>query len=134
MDTISIVIPVYNEEAVLPQLFSALAGTFASRPDLAFEVILVNDGSRDRTWAMLKEQASRDPRFKAVNLSRNFGHQLALTAGLDRASGDAVVAMDADLQDTPEVMLEMVNAWKSGHDIVYGKRRARAGESRFKLF
>jgi glycosyltransferase involved in cell wall biosynthesis len=95
--------------------------------------VLVDDGSQDRSWSLIQEQHARDPRFRGLRLSRNFGHQLALTAGLDRAGGDAVVVMDADLQDPPEVVLELIARWREGHAVVYGQRRSRAGEGWFKL-
>ncbi|MBX7246806.1 MAG: glycosyltransferase family 2 protein [Candidatus Sumerlaeaceae bacterium] len=133
MDLLSIVIPVYNEEEILPRLFPALVEAFDKVDRLSFEVILVNDGSRDRSWEIMKEQHRKDPRFRMICFSRNFGHQMALTAGIDRARGDAVVVMDADLQDSPAVVLEMVKEWRNGHDIVYGQRHERLGESWFKL-
>src|SRR4051812_28048662 len=96
------------------------------------EVILVDDGSRDRTYELMREVADRDPRFRLVRLSRNFGHQIALTAGVDLAAGDAVIVMDADLQDPPEVVLELAQRWREGYDVVYGVREAREGETHFK--
>ena len=129
--TYSLVIPVYNEEAVLPTLFEAL-GPLLDRLDGPAEVLLVDDGSRDRSWEAMVELATRDDRFKLVRLSRNFGHQLAITAGLDLARGDATVVMDADLQDPPEVVLEMAKRWREGFDVVYGVRDERDGETRFK--
>ncbi len=130
---VSIVIPVYNEEEVLPKLFPQLATFMDTMPHLQFEVILVDDGSGDRSLQMLIEQHHGDNRFKVVSLSRNFGHQIALTAGLDHATGDAVVAMDADLQDPLEVSAQMIAEWESGQNIVYGQRIEREGETAFKL-
>jgi len=130
--TLSIVIPVFNEEEVLPTLGERLAAVTA-QAGLPYEIILVDDGSRDRSWNEMCALAERDPHVVLVRLSRNFGHQLAITAGVEHARGDAVVIMDADLQDPPEVVLEMLEHWRDGADVVYGRRRVRAGESRFKL-
>jgi glycosyltransferase involved in cell wall biosynthesis len=134
MQKLSIVIPVRNERETLPILFDELTNRFGSLADLEFEAVLVDDGSTDESWALMTAQHERDPRFRAVRLSRNFGHQAALTAGLDYASGDAVAVMDADLQDPPEVILRMVEEWRNGHDVVYGEREAREGETWFKLW
>ena len=96
------------------------------------EAILVDDGSRDRTYGLMLRAADADPRFRLIRLSRNFGHQIALTAGLDLATGDAVIVMDADLQDPPEIILDLAAQWREGYDIVYAVREAREGETRFK--
>jgi len=123
---IAIVIPVFNEEAVLPELCARLDALFAAQPECAWEAILVDDGSRDRSAALIRAQAARDPRFRLVELSRNFGFQSALSAGLARADGaDAAVTMDADLQDPPEVIPELVAAWRGGAEIVRATRRSR---------
>ena len=123
---IAIVIPVFNEEAVLPELCTRLDALFAAQPDCAWEAILVDDGSRDSSAALIRAQAARDPRFRLVELSRNFGFQSALSAGLARADGaDAAVTMDADLQDPPEVIPELVAAWRGGAEIVRATRRSR---------
>jgi polyisoprenyl-phosphate glycosyltransferase len=127
----SLIVPVFNEEAVIPTLIERLTELLA-RLDGPSEVICVNDGSRDRSLDLLIEANRRDPRLKVVSLSRNFGHQTAITAGADLAAGDAVVIIDADLQDPPEVVLEMVERWKQGYDVVYGLRTERQGESFFK--
>ncbi|MGZ4334470.1 MAG: glycosyltransferase family 2 protein [Gaiellaceae bacterium] len=129
--TYSLVVPVYNEEAVLPSLFERL-GPLLDQLDGPAEVLLIDDGSRDGSWEAMVDLNTRDPRFKLVRLSRNFGHQLAITAGLDVARGDATVVMDADLQDPPEVILEMARRWREGFDVVYGVRDEREGETRFK--
>ena len=124
---VAIVIPVFNEEAVLPELFSRLAALFDAQPAYGWRAILVDDGSRDRSAALLRAQAERDARFEAVELSRNFGFQSALAAGLAQTrTADAVVTMDADLQDPPEVIPEMVAAWRAGADVVRAARRTRA--------
>ncbi len=133
MQLLSVVTPVYNEEPVLDALFERLTAVFGDLDDLRVEFILVDDGSRDRSWAMIEDQHQRDPRFRGLRLSRNFGHQMALTAGMDAAAGDAVVVMDADLQDPPEVALEMVARWRAGAAVVYGQRKTRHGESFVKL-
>jgi glycosyltransferase involved in cell wall biosynthesis len=123
----------YNEEAVVPLLRNAL-DRFMGQVSGATEVILVNDGSSDSTLEQIANWAEHDPRIKVVHLSRNFGHQLACTAGLDFASGDAVVVIDADLQDPLDVVHEMIRRYCEGYDVVYGQRRAREGETLFKRF
>ena len=128
----SIVIPVYNEQETLPAMYERLAALL-ERLDGTAEVILVDDGSRDASFARMMEMSAKDARVKVLQLSRNFGHQAAITAGLDFALGRAVVVMDADLQDPPEVVLEMAERWREGFDVVYAVRRARRGESRFKV-
>ncbi len=127
LPAIAIVIPVFNEEAVLPELVSRLTAMFDSRRDCRWSAILVNDGSRDRTVEILLATHARDPRFKLIELSRNFGFQSALAAGLVAAAGaDAVVTMDADLQDPPEVIPELVDAWRGGAEVVRAVRRSRS--------
>jgi polyisoprenyl-phosphate glycosyltransferase len=127
----SIVVPVYNEAASLAELQRRLADLL-DRLDGSGEVVLVDDGSDDESYTRIAAAADADSRFKAVRLSRNFGHQLAITAGLDFASGDAVIVMDADLQDPPEVALELAKRWRDGYDVVYAVREGRQGETRFK--
>jgi glycosyltransferase involved in cell wall biosynthesis len=131
MPTYSLVIPAHNEEAVVEELAGRLAGVMDSLDGDA-EAIRVDDGSRDRTYELMLEAASADPRFRLIRLSRNFGHQIALTAGVDLAAGDAVIVLDADLQDPPEVILELAARWREGYDVVYAVRDAREGETRFK--
>ena len=131
---VSLVIPIYNEEAVLPQLDERLMALLGKLGELSCEVVFVDDGSKDKSLALLRLMVEREPRFRVVSFSRNFGHQRAITAGIDAARGKAVVVMDADLQDPPEVILEMVAKWREGFDVVYGRRRTRAGETPFKLF
>src|ERR1019366_5964568 len=124
---IAVVIPVFNEEAVLPELLTRLAALFDSARDCAWAAVLVDDGSRDRSAALLRAQMAKDPRFELVELSRNFGFQAALAAGLAHARGaDAAVTMDADLQDPPEVIPALVAAWRDGAEIVRATRRTRA--------
>ncbi len=130
LELLSVVAPVYNEEATIEEFYSRIC---AALEGLRFELLLVDDGSSDRTPARLTEMASSDPRVHVVFLSRNFGHQTALTAGLDHARGDAVVMLDADLQDPPELIPRMLDHWRAGCDVVYAVRKQREGESRFKL-
>lgn len=133
MKTVSIVFPVYCEEESLPALFERLGALFpASRGDVRFEFVFVDDGSTDRSRQHLEAFAAGDPRARVVALSRNFGHQAALLAGLHEARGDAVVLMDADLQDPPELVDELIEQWNAGFDIVYAQRRERAGDRMLK--
>jgi polyisoprenyl-phosphate glycosyltransferase len=127
---VSIVAPVYNEDQLVDEFHRRVCSALDGLP---FELVLVDDGSTDGTPLLLNQLADRDPRVKVVSLSRNFGHQTALTAGLDHASGDAVVMLDADLQDPPELITTMLDHWRAGCDVVYAVRSERAGESRFKL-
>jgi polyisoprenyl-phosphate glycosyltransferase len=127
----SVVIPVFNEEAVIPLLLRRL-DLLLDQFDAPAEVIFVDDGSSDCSGIVLRAKAKDDPRYRYIGLSRNFGHQIALTAGLDAAAGQAVIVMDADLQDPPEVVFEMIAQWKEGYEIVYGRRIRRDGETRFK--
>lgn len=122
--TYSVVIPVYNEHETIPTLFErvrAVIDTF----DAAAEVILVDDGSVDDSWRILEGLHERDPRFKCLSLSRNFGHQVAVTAGLDHARGKAIMVLDGDLQDPPEVLPDLIRRWKDGYDVVYAVRTKR---------
>lgn len=122
---VTIVIPVFNEETVLPELLRRLTALFEANPAIRWDALLVDDGSRDRTAALVRAQAERDPRFGLVEFSRNFGFQAALAAGLAQAKGDAVVTMDADLQDPPELIPELVARWRAGAEIVRAVRRSR---------
>jgi glycosyltransferase involved in cell wall biosynthesis len=130
---LAVVAPCFNEEAGLPE-FVRRVKAVCTQLGCAHEIVLVNDGSRDRTLAVALDLASRDPAVRVVNLLRNFGHQAAVTAGLDVAEGDVVVLIDSDLQDPPEVIPAMIAAWKDGADVAYGQRRTREGETAFKLF
>jgi glycosyltransferase involved in cell wall biosynthesis len=130
---LSVVIPCYNEEEVIEATMTRLKAFCADLRGLDVELIFVDDGSRDRTRELLKSFVVDDCRMKVIGLSRNFGHQIAATAGIDAANGDAVVLIDADLQDPPEVIHEMVAKWLEGYDVVYGTRVERPGESAFKL-
>lgn len=129
---ISIVAPVYNEEQVLPELHRRVAGVMEPLGE-PWELVLVNDGSRDRSAAVIAELHQQDPRVKGLSFSRNFGFQIAVTAGLDFARGEVVILTDADLQDPPEVYPQMLAKWREGFDVVYGIRSSREGETRFKL-
>lgn len=120
----------FNEEIVLPQLVSRLDALFEYN-EANVDVVFVNDGSSDNTPKLIEEYAKERP-YKLVNLSRNFGHQIAITAGVAEAQGDAIVIMDADLQDPPEVAVDMINAWRNGYDVVSAKRARREGEGLFK--
>jgi polyisoprenyl-phosphate glycosyltransferase len=122
---LSVAIPVHNEESVLPELLARLQKVLDALPGGPHEVVFVDDGSTDRTFEMLGEAAMKDPRIVAVELSRNFGHQAAITAALDHVSGDAVVVMDGDLQDVPEVIPQFVEKFEQGYDVVYAQRVRR---------
>jgi len=130
---ISIVIPCYNEEEVIGETMKRLKDFCSNLVDVDVELIFVDDGSSDRTRDLLRGYAVEDTRIRLILFARNFGHQIAVTAGIDAASGDAVVLIDADLQDPPEVMHGMIAKWREGYDVVYGKRTERPGESAFKL-
>lgn len=130
---ISLVIPVFNEEEVLPISCKRMQEVMQNL-GCAYEIIYVDDGSKDGTWAQLEDLCKTDSNVRALRFARNFGHQLAVTAGIDIAKGDAVVIIDADLQDPPEVIPEMVEKWREGYQVVYGKRAVRQGETFFKKF
>jgi len=129
---LSIVVPCYNEEATLGALYDRLVLACAAAGDIEVEIILVNDGSRDHTWPAILGLCERDPRVMGVDLSRNYGHQLALSAGLSLSRGQRVLIIDADLQDPPELLPQMMQLVDGGADVVYGQRRERAGERQFK--
>lgn len=123
---VSIVIPVYNEQDNLLNVYNQVSAILRSLPHFEHEFVFINDGSVDASWRILAQLAQADEHVKAINFSRNFGHQAALTAGYDIADGDAVVSMDADLQDPPTLLLEMIKAWESGAEIVYARRINRS--------
>ena len=127
----SIIVPLYNEELVIEETYKRLTEVMA-RTGEAYELVFVNDGSRDKTEQLAKQIIEKDKHVCLINFSRNFGHQTAISAGMDNARGQAVVVIDADLQDPPEVILQMIEKWKEGYDVVYGKRLARKGETVFK--
>jgi dolichol-phosphate mannosyltransferase len=129
--TLSVVVPLYNEEEVIGESYRRLTEVLEGTGE-SYELIFVNDGSRDKTWPMALALAERDPRLRLISFSRNFGHQTAITAGMDAAQGGAVVVIDADLQDPPEVIPQMLEKWREGEQVVYGLRTKRRGESFFK--
>jgi dolichol-phosphate mannosyltransferase len=129
--TLSIVLPVFNEEATIPQLDRRLREMLQGLA-VTWEVVFIDDGSSAKSRELLRELAGKEPRYKLVAFSRNFGHQMAITAGIDKAEGDAVVIMDADLQDPPEVIAQMLERWREGYDVVYAVRNRRHGETLFK--
>ena len=122
---ISVVIPVYEEEQILPELLRRVLAVLDAQAGGPHELVLVDDGSRDRTWPLIAEAATRDPRVRGISLSRNFGHQTALTAGLDASDGDVTIVMDGDLQDPPELVPQLLEAWGAGNDVVYVQRATR---------
>lgn len=129
----SIVVPLYNEELVINTSYRRLKKVMDTTKE-KYEILFVNDGSKDNTRKIVENICSNDKNIKLVNFSRNFGHQAAITAGMDLALGDAIIVIDADLQDPPEVMLTMIEKWKEGYEVVYGKRTKREGETFFKKF
>jgi dolichol-phosphate mannosyltransferase len=131
---VSVIVPCFNEAAVIRATATRLIEALKAIPDVDSETIYVDDGSRDDTLAILRELQAYDERVRLVSLSRNFGHQVAVTAGLEHARGDAVVVIDADLQDPPELIRQMVERWRDGADVAYGVRVEREGETAFKLW
>jgi len=129
----SIIAPCYNEEGNLPELFRRI-GEIMEQTGESWELVLINDGSVDRTLEIMRELHATDSRVHYIDFARNFGHQIAVTAGIDYAQGDAVIIIDADLQDPPELILEMIEEWLEGYEVVYAVRTERKGESWFKLF
>jgi len=130
--TLSIVIPVYNNADSLEELVRRLARVLAGEGIQDYEIIFVDDGSRDRSRTILRDLSKRDSHIRFIGLTRNFGHQIAITAGFDSSQGDAVLVMDGDLQDPPEVIPEFLKKWREGYDVVYAVRLERPGDSRFK--
>jgi dolichol-phosphate mannosyltransferase len=124
MQKISVIVPCFNEAAVLPQLFKRL-GAAAATWGMDYEVICVDDGSRDHTWQLLKQQHTADPRWRGLSFARNFGHQTAVSAGLFHATGDAVIIIDADLQDPPEEVARLLEKWREGFEVVFATRKKR---------
>ncbi len=134
MKKISVVVPMYYEEEVAEECYKRLINVFKELNNYEYELIFVNDGSRDKTLEIIENIAKKDKNVKVISFSRNFGHQAAVQAGLKYTSGDAVVIIDADLQDPPEVIKEMIDLWEKGNEVIYAKRTKRKGESLFKLF
>ena len=131
---VTILVPAYNEEEVLNMLYDRLSSIMNSMPSYEFEILFVNDGSKDNTLNIIQELREHDKRVCYVNLSRNFGKETAMIAGLDYSKGDAVIIIDADLQDPPELIPEMISLWEQGYDDVYAKRKSRKGETWLKKF
>ena len=134
MKKISVIIPMYYEEEVAEECYKRMTSVLQNIENYDYEIICINDGSRDKTLSILENLAIRDKKLKILSFSRNFGHQCAVTAGLKYVTGDAIVIIDADLQDPPELIPEMLKLWEAGNDVIYGKRTTRDGESVFKLF
>jgi polyisoprenyl-phosphate glycosyltransferase len=130
---LSVIVPVFNEEPVVEECARRLSNVL-QKMQCEYEIVFVNDGSRDKTLALLQKERAKDGRIKIVNLSRNFGHQVAITAGMDRACGDAIIIIDADLQDPPEIFPELVAKWQEGFDIVHARRRKRIGDPGLKIW
>ena len=133
MNKISVIVPMYYEEEVAKECYTRLKNVLEKIENYNYEIIFVNDGSKDKTLEILKNIAEENKNVKIISFSRNFGHQCAVTAGLKYVTGDAIVIIDADLQDPPELIPEMLKLWEDGNDVIYGKRKSRKGESRFKL-
>lgn len=133
MEKISLVIPMYYEEEVVQECYERVIKNLKNLQGFQYEIIFVNDGSKDKTLEILEKIAKQDKQVKIISFSRNFGHQCAVTAGLKYATGDAIIIMDADLQDPPELIPEMIKLWEEGNEVIYGKRKVREGESKFKL-
>ena len=131
---VSLVVPVFNEEQVLGAFYERTSRALSSIDGMSYELIFIDDGSRDTSYQQLAALAAKDPHVQVIKFSRNFGHQIAISAGIDHARGDCVAVIDADLQDPPEVIAEMVSQWKQGFDVIYGVRSDRAGETRLKLW
>lgn len=128
---LSIVAPVYDEEILLPEFYRRMVAAIEPL-GISFELILVNDGSHDRSGAIMDELHAQDARVKVIHFSRNFGHQIAITAGTDHANGESVAVIDSDLQDPPEVIVDMYHKWREGYQVIYGVRTEREGETAFK--
>ena len=129
MKIITLLIPVYNEESVLPQLFKRLDEFTKNTPNYQFEFLFINDGSIDKSFSIIAEQSKKDSRISYINLSRNFGKEIAMIAGIDHVKSDALVIIDADLQDPPELIHEMISYWEDGYNDVYARRNNRQGET-----
>ena len=134
MKKISVVIPMYFEEEVVNECYNRTKSVLEGLEKYEYEIIFVNDGSQDKTLEILEKIAEDNKNVKVISFSRNFGHQAAVTCGLKYTTGDAVAIMDADMQDPPEVILDMIKLWEDGNEVIYAKRKTRKGETRFKLF
>lgn len=133
MKKVSVVIPMYYEEEVARTCYERVKNVLDSLKNYNYEIIFINDGSKDKTLEILEEIANEDSNVKVISFSRNFGHQCAVTAGIQYVTGDAIVIIDADLQDPPELIPDMLKLWEQGNEVIYGKRKTREGESHFKL-
>ena len=133
MKKVSVVIPMYNEEEVVKECYIRTKVVLNGLNDFEHEIIFVNDGSKDRTLELLKKISDEDKNVKIISFSRNFGHQAAVTAGLKYVTGDCCLIIDSDMQDPPELLVDMIRLWEQGNDVIYAKRKARKGESKFKL-
>jgi dolichol-phosphate mannosyltransferase len=134
MKKISIVIPVYNEEESIKECYRRINDIiFSDLIEYENEIIFINDGSKDKTFKILEEISQNNTNVKIISFSRNFGHQCAVTAGLKETTGDAVIIIDADMQDPPELIKDMIKLWEDGNEVIYGKRKKRNGESIFKI-
>ena len=133
MKKLSVIVPMYCEEAVIGECYKRLTNIMKKIDNYNYEIIVVNDGSKDNTLEILEEIAQKDKNVKVISFSRNFGHQAAVTAGLKNVTGDAIVIIDADLQDPPELIPDMLKLWEEGNEVIYAKRKTRKGESTFKL-
>ena len=134
MKKVTIIVPAYNEEESLPFLYERLEKLMNENTNYEFEILFVNDGSKDKTIDLIKEYREKDNRINYVDFARNFGKEIAMIAGLDYATGDCVIFIDADLQDPPELIPEMIKYWEEGYDDVYAQRRSRKGETWLKKF
>lgn len=133
MKKVSVVIPMYYEEAVAEECYNRVIKVLKNIKNYQYEIVFVNDGSKDKTLEILENISKKDSNIRIVSFSRNFGHQAAVTAGIKYVTGDAIVIIDADLQDPPELIPEMLKLWEQGNEVIYGKRKTRKGESKFKL-
>ena len=133
MKKVSLVIPMYYEEEVAEECYNRVTKVLSSLQDYTYEIVFINDGSKDKTLEILEGIAKKDTNIKVISFARNFGHQCAVTAGLQFVTGDAIVIIDADLQDPPELIPDMLKLWENGNEVIYGKRKTRDGESKFKL-
>lgn len=133
MKKISVVIPMYYEEEVAEECYNRVKNVLEKISEYEYEIIFINDGSKDNTMSILEEIAKQNTKVKVISFSRNFGHQCAVTAGLKYVTGDAIVIIDADLQDPPELIPDMLKLWEDGNEVIYGRRKRREGESKFKL-
>ena len=133
MKKVSLVIPMYYEEEVAEECYNRVTKVLSTLQDYTYEIVFINDGSKDKTLEILEGIAKKDINVKVISFARNFGHQCAVTAGLQFVTGDAIVIIDADLQDPPELIPDMLKLWENGNEVIYGKRKTRDGESKFKL-